>query len=341
MRILQIGDTHLGMQDGMIGAPRGVTRASDHLAAFDAALAPAMNEDVDLVVHTGDLFNRSLPPRRAVIQMADRLTRVARRVPTVVIAGNHDRRGLVRYLPHRLPGLSVVDRPEVVRAAGLRIAALPFVRRAEDWAIAAKDLCRDGVDFLIAHQAFDGDRVPGFSFRVDRQRDTIGERHIPRGLRWILSGHLHPRQVVPVGECTVVHGGSTERTAFSEADQLKGTVVWSWSRSVTHAFVDGPTRPMLRVRGEPDLERIRPGSWVLVDRELPAELDRVVLERGGFLRPRRQPRADSTAETSEASSGVTVGSNRASTSPSRPTRNLPKFQAMSLPLPGSEWTSQR
>ena len=38
-------------------------------------------------------------------------------------------------------------------------------------------MCVGGVDALVAHQAFDGDRVPGFSFRVGRPADTLGVEH--------------------------------------------------------------------------------------------------------------------------------------------------------------------
>lgn len=223
------------------------------------------------------------------MQAAERLVAVARQVPTVVIAGNHDRRGLLRYIPHRLDGLHVVDQPGVVSLSlpggPLRVAALPFVRSPEAWADRAARLCDQGVDLLAAHQGFDGSWVPGFTFRVGRPRDTLGVQHLPPGLRWILSGHLHPRQAFPLGEATVVHAGSTERTAFSEAEQTKGTVVWEWGRSVRWRFVDGPSRPMQVVRSPGDLPAVVPGAWVAVPRDDDGSLGRAVLDRGAFLRP--------------------------------------------------------
>ena len=84
----------------VLGGPPGWSRSHDFAAAFEAALAPAMRQEVDLVVHSGDLFDRSKPPRAAVLHAARVLTEVARRVPVVVVHGNHDWRGLRRYLPH-------------------------------------------------------------------------------------------------------------------------------------------------------------------------------------------------------------------------------------------------
>ncbi len=286
MRILQIGDTHLGMRTHVTGAPSGQGRHHDHMAAFTAAIAPALQGEVDLVIHTGDVFDRSRPPRAAMLKAADRLVRLARQLPVLVIAGNHDRRGIQRYIPHRLPNLHIVDRPQALTLAGLRIAAVPFIRRAEDWARAAALVCRKGVDLLVAHQAFHGSEVPGFTFRAGQQRDTIGEAHLPTGLRWILSGHIHPRQVVALGPTTIVHCGSTERPAFSEADQVKGTVHWDWGQAKPWRFIDGPTRSMLRVQTQTDLNRVRRGTWVLLPREAPTSWHESVLLSGGWLRTR-------------------------------------------------------
>ena len=142
------------------------------------------------------------------------------------------------------------------------------------------------MDLLIAHQAFDGDRVPGFRFRVDRQGDTIGDRHIPDGLRWILSGHLHPRQAFRVGGAMMVHAGSTERTSFSEADEVKGTVVWDWGRTVQFGYRDLRVRPMVRVRESADLARVGEGTWTALDKTAPRAWEQEVLARGGWLRLR-------------------------------------------------------
>ena len=119
---------------------------------------------------------------------------------------------------------------------------VPFRRLAEAFAADVQGLGK--VDLLVCHQAFEGSRVPGFTFRVGRQKDTIGEAHLPEHVFNVASGHIHPRQVLRLGPTVVVHGGSTERTAFSEAPQVKGAVVWSFGRSVRWRFVDHRTRPM-------------------------------------------------------------------------------------------------
>lgn len=280
MRLLHLTDTHLGARWYVRGAPRGWSREQDHLASMRAALAPALDGAVDLVVHTGDLFDRSRPPARAVQQAVDLLLAAARRVPVVLLAGNHDRQGLRPHLPLLTPGLHVVDQAQRVVVAGLALAVVPFLADAAGWAHAARRATGPGVDLLLCHQAVDGCRVPGFTFRAGAQRDTLGAAHVPPGVRHVLCGHLHPRQVVPLGEATVVMPGSTERTAFSERDQPKGYALWDLDRTVRWRFVDLPTRPLATVHTPADLARVTAGTLV---RAASAALEQQALVRGGWL----------------------------------------------------------
>lgn len=260
MRILHLTDTHLGLHLRALGAPPGWSRGDDHARAMALALEPALREEVDLVVHTGDLFDRSRPPPEALATAGALLSEAARRVPVVVMPGNHDRHGLLRSLPTTSPGLHVVDEPATLRFGDLTLGAVPYLRQATDWAAAAASL--GPVDLMLAHQAFHGARVPGFTFREGRQGDTIGEAHLPRGLRWILCGHIHPRQVTRLGEARVVQPGSTERSAFVEQHETKGYALFELGRGLRFRFVDLPSRPMRLVTRPEELHGLAPGSLV-------------------------------------------------------------------------------
>jgi DNA repair exonuclease SbcCD nuclease subunit len=277
VKLLHVTDTHLGAIRAVRGGPRGWSRAADHQAALEAALALAEVEDVDLVLHSGDLFDRSRPPRKAMVLAAETLLEAARRRRVVLMPGNHDRRGLRRWLPHA--SLEVHDRPARVEVGGVILGLVPFVREAEAFAGEAAALAAGGIDLLVAHQAFDGARVPGLVFRAGAQRDTIGEAHLPASVRHVLCGHLHPRQVTRVGGAEVVQPGSTERTSWSERTQAKGVALWELGAGVTWRFVDLPSRPMIDVDGPGDLTRVVPGALVRA-RGVPEE---EVLARGGWL----------------------------------------------------------
>ncbi len=284
MRLLHLTDTHLGMQRYVRGGPPRWSRAQDHHRALLAAVDPVRWDEVDLVVHSGDFFNRSRPPKAWARKAIEVLVALARRVPVVVIAGNHDRRGLRRHLPTHVPGLTIVDQPTRLVVQDLALALVPYRARAVDWAQGARAAWGSGADLLVCHQSFDGVRVPGLTFRVGQQRETVGAQHLPAGCRWVLCGHIHPRQVVEVGDAVVVHPGSTERTAFSERHQVKGTARWTLDREVLWHFEDLDTRPMLRVEGPHHLADVVPEALIRIprDRWTPA-LAQAVLDRGGWL----------------------------------------------------------
>ncbi|MFT5460631.1 MAG: exonuclease SbcD [Myxococcota bacterium] len=287
MRMLQLGDTHLGARRRLWNAPSGWSRADDHLAALEAALAPALHGEVDLVVHTGDLFDRSRPPARAIDGACRLFRQVARRAPLVLLAGNHDRHGLRPSLGGGGGNLHVVDTPTRLSVAGLVLALVPHRRRAEEWAVAARQAVGCGVDLLITHQGFAGARVPGFTFQVGRPAETVDARHLPSGVPLVLSGHLHPRQVVRCGGTPVVYAGSTERTSFSERHQTKGTVRWIDGR---WRFDDLPTRPMVVLQDADDLSDIRPGTLVGMAPERLRSWARPAAALGGIVALPPKPR---------------------------------------------------
>ncbi len=94
MRVLHTSDWHVGKRIGRYD------RAAEYRAVIDEVVAVAEAENVDLVLHSGDLFDRPLPPVEALDIGLDGLVRLtgdgAR--PVVAIAGNHDSPGLFEAL---------------------------------------------------------------------------------------------------------------------------------------------------------------------------------------------------------------------------------------------------
>jgi DNA repair exonuclease SbcCD nuclease subunit len=290
VKLLHVTDTHLGVDRWFFGAPPGWRRAADHLAAFRAAVAPALAGEVDVVVHTGDLFDRSRPPARAVEEARGLLTELGRRAPVVLMPGNHDRRGLLGTIGTGIPGVQVHDAPARVVVAGVRLAVVPWMADARDWAAAAQRACEGGVDLLLAHQAFDGCRVERFVFRAGRQPDTVGPSQVPRGVSHVLSGHIRPRQSIRCGDAFVVFPGSSERTAFAERDEVKEVADWDLSRAPTFRWRTLPTRPMRRLASPDSLGEVAAGDLVqLVGAARTREFEREVLAAGGWVSPWAEP----------------------------------------------------
>lgn len=288
MRVLHVSDTHLGIDRWFLGAPRDWRRRDDHHAALRRALAPALREGVQLVVHSGDLFDRSRPPAASVAEAAALLFEVARRVPTIIMPGNHDRHGLRHHFADAPPGLRILDGPECVELAGLRLGVVPFHREPEQWAAAAALVAEQGVDVLIAHQAFDGSRVPGFTFRPAPGGETLGAQHLPRGVGVVLNGHIHTRQNLRIGDAVVHHVGSTERTSWVERGEAKAASIWEPGCGAR--AVDTEPRPMMLVETEEQLGDVMPGALVGLGRAVRTqEVEQEALRRGGWVAPWRKP----------------------------------------------------
>lgn len=87
-KILHISDTHLGNRQ--YGSD---TRRDDFTSAFDAAIDRALDENVDAVIHTGDLFHRRTPSLPIVTDCIEILRKLADEdIPFYGIVGNHDRK---------------------------------------------------------------------------------------------------------------------------------------------------------------------------------------------------------------------------------------------------------
>lgn len=86
MRILHTSDWHIGKKIGRFD------RHEEYREVIDEVAGIVEREQVDLVVHSGDVFDRPFPPMEALrlgLEGLVRLTGGGRR-PVVAIAGNHD-----------------------------------------------------------------------------------------------------------------------------------------------------------------------------------------------------------------------------------------------------------
>ena len=103
MRILHTSDWHVGKRLGRYD------RLDETRDAIAEVVAIASDEAVDLVVHSGDLFDRPVPPMEALqvgltglVELTDGGDR-----PVVVVAGNHDSARLFEALAPFLAGWNI------------------------------------------------------------------------------------------------------------------------------------------------------------------------------------------------------------------------------------------
>lgn len=257
MRILHTSDWHL------CKPLYRRDRTAEYEAVLDEVVAIAGDQDADLVVHSGDLFDRSLPgpevvglALRTLVRLTDGGTR-----PVVVVAGNHDNPRLFEALaPVMAPlGVHLVGelrspdggrRLEIATPGGpVMIGAIPWVMpaKAVDFmhdpgtaygtlADAMGSLVRrlaprpgDPVSVLLAHFMVGGVKV--------RMGEPTGMKELHLGdafaatgaavnhdFSYVALGHIHAPQPVP-GAPVGEYAGSLLQLDFGERGEEKRVVV--------------------------------------------------------------------------------------------------------------------
>ncbi|MDX1691243.1 MAG: exonuclease SbcCD subunit D [Acidimicrobiia bacterium] len=213
MRILHTSDWHIGKRLGRFD------RMEEHAAAVGEVIAIAEGEGADLVVHSGDLFDRAAPPVEALRVALEGLVRLADggRRPVVVVAGNHDSADLFEVLAPYLrdAGVHLVGRIKAPDDGGVvdldtpagpaRIGCFPFLRAAQ------------AVDFMERAEGW----YRAYADRVRRIAEVyataIGERDDAVGIlagHWMVGG-VSVRRGVPRGERELHMGEAYAATADS------------------------------------------------------------------------------------------------------------------------------
>ena len=277
MRILHTSDWHLGRHFHGQGMLTHQAAYADHLIAIVEA------EQVDLVVVSGDIYDRALPPVDAVQLADDTFARLAAsRARVVMTSGNHDsarRLGFnsrlvdaagfhLRTVADSVAVPVVVDdehgpvavygipylEPDLLRHAWQLPARSHQAAMAEAVARIRADLAtRPRTRSVVLAHAF----VAGGQ-ASDSERDiSVGGVSLVSattfdGFDYVALGHLHGRQTISE---QVRYSGSPLAYSFSEADHLKGSwlVDLDAGGKVSAAFVEAPVpRPLARLTGTLD-----------------------------------------------------------------------------------------
>ncbi|WP_370248443.1 exonuclease SbcCD subunit D [Nocardioides sp.] len=278
MRLLHTSDWHLGRsfhREGMLA----------HQAAFlDHLLEVVESEDVDLVVVSGDVYDRALPPVDAVALFDDALVRLAAsRARVVLTSGNHDSALRLGFSSRLIDAAGVHLRtdPADVGAPVLladehgtvAVYGLPYLEpslvaplyglegpasRSHE-AVLGEALRRvradlaerpDGTRAVVMAHAFVAGAAPSES---ERDISVGGVARVPTtlfdDLHYVALGHLHGAHTLAPH---LRYSGSPLAYSFSESEQTKGSwLVDLGADGVTEArFVPAPVpRPLARLRG--------------------------------------------------------------------------------------------
>lgn len=208
-RVIHTGDTHIGY--AQYHSP---VRRQDFLDAFGAVIDDAIDDDVDAVIHAGDLFHDRRPELTDLMGTISVLRRLDDAgIPFLAVVGNHEstRGGQWLDLFERL-GLAtrLDDEPTVVGdTAFYGLDHVPVSRRDDlDYAFAAHD-----ADYaaLVAHGLFEP-----FGYADWDTETVLAESTVDFDA--MLLGDNHTPDVAEVADTWVTYPGSTERASASERE---------------------------------------------------------------------------------------------------------------------------
>jgi DNA repair exonuclease SbcCD nuclease subunit len=283
IRVLLVADTHLGLDLPVRPRVQRRRRGHDFLANFRQALQPARRDEVDLVVHGGDLYDRSrVPPALVDTAMAPLLEVAEHGVPVYLVPGNHERARIPQTLLTLHPRVHIFHTAQTftlpVRGAVVALAGFPFTRRVRDeFARLVEATGHRAVEadvrLLCIHQTVEGAQVGPKDYTFRRGVDVIRGRDIPGGFAAVLAGHIHRAQMLTADlrdrplATPVIIPGSVERSSFAERDEDKAYAVLALAASgdeggrlVDVSFEPLRARPMLRLVLNPkgrDAEALR------------------------------------------------------------------------------------
>ena len=222
MRIAHLSDTHIGYSQYNLAE-----RRKDFFLAFTQAIERIIEEQVDIVVHSGDLFESSQPDINSLSVVINSLKLLKDKgIPFVAIMGNHDRvlrKG--KMPPHK-----------ILEELGL----LTFIGGGKPWgSVVVKDLFIAGIHFApklyMEHVLNEGvlnrfsEEAASFSgslFLFHQGVDIylpfesafeISLSDLPPGFSYYAGGHIHIFAKEKVFDGLFSYAGATEFRSVKEA----------------------------------------------------------------------------------------------------------------------------
>jgi DNA repair exonuclease SbcCD nuclease subunit len=213
-RLLHVSDTHLGNRQ--YGSD---IRREDFADAFEQAIEYAIEQDVDAVIHTGDLFDSrdpSLPDLNRCIDILQRLD--AAGIPFYGIVGNHERKMDDQYLDliEKMGAAERLTKRPTVVSDEVALYGIDAVTKpawhAEDFDL--EEPPEDAFTILCMHQLLD---PPVPEIFAEHPVDDVLER-VDIDLDALALGDYHETVGTVEDGTKVWYAGSTERCAKDELE---------------------------------------------------------------------------------------------------------------------------
>ncbi|NHJ48563.1 MAG: hypothetical protein FK733_12330 [Asgard group archaeon] len=225
MRCLAIADTHLGYQAGKTAEARKFMY-NQMFSVFSDVLDIAREKKVDYVLHGGDIFNRSKPPKKTIHQTYQLIEELLKDdIGFLVTPGNHERSKLPNTLLRFHPKCHIFTKFDAIALDDYyKLIGFPYSSNVKQEVIPKiEKVTQENTEnsfLMLCHQLFDGAEFGPKRFRFTLAHGSMDPLIMPTKLKLIITGHIHRAQKLHDG--FIVYPGSTERTSFVEAIEPKG-----------------------------------------------------------------------------------------------------------------------
>jgi len=257
LRIAHITDTHLGFR--ALGKTDPQTGRNQRTVDFEHALERAIDhiltQDVDVILHAGDVFHHTRPTWQTLRHFIQQFRRIEQAgIPTLVIAGNHDtpriRTGGSAFsvLELALPDISFVaeyedvHEVELFKDLDLHVQAVPHGALTNDDPVVPQ-VWPGRRNVLMAHGMVPGILDPGVHAEPGEQE--LNTALLSPDFDYIALGHYH---LYMNASTKAWYAGSTERTGWGDREATPGYCIVELGEpgdqpKVEH--IDIPARPMI------------------------------------------------------------------------------------------------
>jgi len=210
-RILHTGDTHLGYQQY-----HRSERREDFRTAFEQVAADAVADDVDAVVHAGDLFHDRQPRLGDILGALSILRRLAEAdVPFLAVVGNHESKRSEQWLDlfeSMELATRLGERPVVV--GNVAVYGLDFVPRSQREALEYSFEPHDADHAaLVSHGLFEP-----FEHGDWDAREILAEATVDFDAMLVGDDHEAKTKQLDAFDSWLTYCGSTERASAAERD---------------------------------------------------------------------------------------------------------------------------
>jgi DNA repair exonuclease SbcCD nuclease subunit len=225
-------------------------REEDFKKSFIQAFEKIIEIKPDVIIHTGDFFDNSHPPTRALKIAMEVLSKVSKKkIPVFILPGTHDLpktasmtespTSLLTFI-NGMYDFGLMERQNFtiskkINGETLTICGIPYSidpTKLKEYLKRMK--APKGNSILLFHEGIK-EVFPEFEISI---------KDLPEGFNYYGIGHLHIHQTFkhPVTGATISYPGSTEITDFSEVSQAKGfNFIELNGREIRIEFIKIPT----------------------------------------------------------------------------------------------------